>query len=71
MTLLNNFNRKITGTFYDFKFNSTCLYRIYRYKLFFLVIKSARKAELVKRGCVIGNTEIDKRGDSPVFEIDG
>ena len=25
---------------------------------------------LLKRGCVIGNTEIDKRGDSPVFEID-
>ena len=23
-----------------------------------------------KRGCVIGNTKIDKRGDSPVFEID-
>ena len=23
-----------------------------------------------KRGCVIGNTEIDKRGDSPVFDID-
>ena len=24
---------------------------------------------IVKRGCVIGNTEIDKRGDSPVFDF--
>ena len=31
--------------------------------------KSQQKS-LFKRGCVIGNTEIDKRGDSPVFEID-
>jgi hypothetical protein len=28
-----------------------------------------RRKQIVKRGCIIGNTEIDKRGDSPVFEI--
>ena len=25
------------------------------------------KLKILKRGCVIGNTEIDERGDSPVF----
>jgi hypothetical protein len=29
----------------------------------------SKKKKKFKRGCVIGNTEIDKKGDSPVFDF--
>ena len=46
-------------------FASPLRFGMYNCTFFFATCKIEHK-----RGCVIGNTEMDKRGDSLVFEID-
>jgi hypothetical protein len=36
---------------------------------FAILLKFRYSEKATKRGCVIGNTEIVKRGDSPVFDL--